>query len=272
MNDFTADDLIECYRRGVFPMGEARDDPRIFIVEPHRRGVIIPREFHVPARLARTVRADKFEITIDQDFDAVVAACAEVPGRNDTWINAPIQRLYGELFRRGQAHSVEARLDGRLVGGLYGVSLERAFFGESMFSTERDASKVCLVHLVARLIRGGYVLLDCQFQTDHLAQFGTREISQDQYKGMVSVALGAAGALGSGRGAGAGSGAGTTGAAGAAEGGATTGASTLAFGAGESGEVESLGSILGSGEVTGAWIWTGEATGPSALQAISQAS
>lgn len=268
MNDFTADDLIECYRRGVFPMGEARDDPRIFIVEPHRRGVIVPKEFHVPARLARTVRSDRFQVTVDQDFDAVVEACAEVPGRNDTWINAPIQRLYGELFRRGQAHSVEARLDGELVGGLYGVSLERAFFGESMFSTVRDASKVCLVHLVARLIRGGYVLLDCQFRTDHLAQFGTREISQDQYRGMVSVALGA-GAFGSALGSGAG--AGTTGVTGAAAGGATTGASILALGAGARGD-ESLGSILGSGEVTGACIWTGEATGPSALQAISQAS
>ena len=188
---FTVEDLLACYRMGVFPMGEARDDTRLFLVEPKRRGVIDTQHFHVPQRLARTVRADKFEIRVDTAFDEVVEACAETigPGRTETWINAPIQMLYGALFRRGQAHSVEAWTDGALVGGLYGVSLSGAFFGESMFSAARDASKVALVHLVARLRAGGYGLLDCQFMTGHLAQFGTVEISRSDYHERLDAAL-----------------------------------------------------------------------------------
>lgn len=240
---FTADDLVECYRLGVFPMGEARDDPRVFLVEPEKRGIILLNEFHVPHRLARTVRSDPFEVTADTAFEAVVDACAKPRrGHADTWINDPIRDLYRQLHARGQAHSIECRRDGELVGGLYGVSLGRAFFGESMFSTARDASKVALVHLVARLLLGGYVLLDCQFQTEHLEQFGTREIPQTDYRVLLGEALSGEGVFG------AGSGAGTTWAAGAAGAGAGLGLGLGATGAG------------------------GGLTGSGALQAISQAS
>lgn len=192
-----ADTLLECYRRGVFPMGEARDDPRVMIVEPRLRGVLDPRRFHLSRRLARTVRSDVFEVSVDRDFDAVVGACAaSAPDRDETWINHPIRMLYSELHARGAAHSVECRREGRLVGGLYGVSIGGAFFGESMFSRARDASKVALVHLVARLLAGGYDLLDCQFQTEHLEQFGTEEISQADYLRLLDRALALSGNLG----------------------------------------------------------------------------
>jgi leucyl/phenylalanyl-tRNA--protein transferase len=192
-----ADTLLDCYRRGVFPMGEARDDARVMIVEPKMRGVIDPRRFHLSRRLARTVRADLFEVTVDRDFDSVVAACAaSAPDREDTWINRPIRRLYSELHARGAAHSVECRQDDVLVGGLYGVSIGGAFFGESMFSRVRDASKVALVHLVARMLAGGYGLLDCQFQTGHLEQFGTEEIPQPDYLVRLKEALRLAGNFG----------------------------------------------------------------------------
>jgi leucyl/phenylalanyl-tRNA--protein transferase len=175
-------------------MGEARDDARVFLVDPKWRGVIDPNRFHLPSRLARTVRSDLYEIRIDTEFDTVVEACAlPAPGRTETWINAPIQILYGALFRRGRAHCVEAWKDGQLVGGLYGVSLGGVFFGESMFSTARDASKVALVHLVARLKAGGYRLLDCQFMTGHLAQFGTEEISRADYHLRLEQSLGLGG-------------------------------------------------------------------------------
>jgi leucyl/phenylalanyl-tRNA--protein transferase len=188
--DFDLEDLIACYRRGVFPMADARDDDRIFLVDPERRGVLPLRAFHVPRRLARTVRTDPFQVRVDTAFDAVVAACAASrPGRSDTWINRPIQAMYGELYRRGQAHSIECWLDGELVGGLYGVALAGAFFGESMFSTARDASKTALVHLVARLMVGRFKLLDAQFITDHLTQFGAREISRDHYRERLAEAL-----------------------------------------------------------------------------------
>jgi leucyl/phenylalanyl-tRNA--protein transferase len=187
---FTADELIACYRRGVFPMADARTDNRVFLIDPELRGVIPLGSFHVPRRLARTVRADPFEIRIDTAFPEVVEACA-VPrtGRLETWINRPIQTLYAELFARGFAHCVEAYADGRLVGGLYGVSLGGAFFGESMFSEARDASKVALVHLAARLRVGGYTLLDAQFMTEHLEQFGAQEISRPQYRARLAAAL-----------------------------------------------------------------------------------
>ena len=171
-------------------MGEARDDPRIFLVEPEQRGIIPLDRFHVPTRLKRTVRADSVTVRVDTAFDAVLDACAASgPGREDSWINAPIRRLYIELNARGQAHSIECWRDETLVGGLYGVTLGGAFFGESMFSRERDASKIALVHLVARLIAGGYMLLDAQFQTDHLSQFGTREIERESYQAMLGMAL-----------------------------------------------------------------------------------
>jgi len=187
---FTVEDLIACYRRGVFPMADAREDERIFLIDPDRRGVIPLQGFHVSHRLARTVRSGALQVRIDTAFDAVIEACAEArPGRLETWINAPIQALYGELFDRGQAHSVECWAGDDLVGGLYGVTLGAAFFGESMFSLARDASKVALTHLVARMIVGRYQLLDTQFLTGHLAQFGAQDIPRAHYRKRLALAL-----------------------------------------------------------------------------------
>lgn len=187
---FDIQDLIACYRQGIFPMADAREDNRIFLIDPERRGILPLERFHIPKRLARTVRSNRFTIKVDTAFNTVVEACAqERPERPETWINRPIQSLYGELYREGGAHSVEAWLDGELVGGLYGVALSGAFFGESMFSAERDASKVCLAHLAARLIVGGFRLLDAQFMTEHLAQFGAREIGRDEYRRRLALAL-----------------------------------------------------------------------------------
>ena len=192
---FGPDDLLACYASGVFPMGEGRDDPRVYLVEPEMRGVIPLDGLKVSSRLARTVRQDRLDIRCDTAFDSVVAACAEAGAgdRADTWINAPIRRLYGDLFRLGHAHSVECWDQERLVGGLYGVTLGGAFFGESMFSRARDASKIALVHLVARLRQGGWRLLDAQFQTDHLASLGAVEISQADYLARLRGALEAEG-------------------------------------------------------------------------------
>jgi leucyl/phenylalanyl-tRNA--protein transferase len=186
---FGPDELLQCYATGVFPMGEGRDDPRIFLVEPDQRGVIPLDRFHIPTRLKRTVRSDPFEIRADTAFDAMLDACAAPgPGREDSWINGPIRRLYIELNARGRAHSIECWREERLVGGLYGVTLGGAFFGESMFSRERDASKVALVHLVARVKRGGWRLLDAQFLTEHLSQFGAVETPQAAYLTMLKAA------------------------------------------------------------------------------------
>lgn len=191
MTAFTWRDLVQCYARGVFPMADSRDDPRVFLVDPEQRGVLpLDERFHVPRRLARTLRSEPFQLRIDTAFPAVLEACAaERAYAEDTWINAPIQALYGELFTQGLAHSVECWREGVLVGGLYGVSLGAAFFGESMFSTARDASKAALVHLVARLRFGGYRLLDSQFMTEHLAQFGAEEIGRAEYHRRLAVAL-----------------------------------------------------------------------------------
>ena len=191
---FTADDLISCYRRGVFPMADAREDAHVYLIDPDRRGVIPIDGFHLPRRLARTVRSEIYTVTVDICFARVVAECAEArPGRTETWINTPIERLYGELFARGAAHSVEVWQGEALVGGLYGVSLGAAFFGESMFSTARDASKVGLANLVARLKLGNYRLLDAQFMTEHLAQFGAEEIDRGEYRRRLAEALDAEG-------------------------------------------------------------------------------
>ena len=194
MQAFTVEDLIACYRRGVFPMAETRGDEHIYLVDPELRGVIPLQGFHVPRRLGRLIRAERFQIKIDSAFREVVSQCARPrPGRRETWISRPIQDLYQDLFLRGHAHSLETWRDGELVGGLYGVSIGRAFFGESMFSTERDASKTALVHLVARLKAGGYGLLDAQFMTEHLAQFGTHEIPRADYLDLLDHALQAEG-------------------------------------------------------------------------------
>lgn len=190
MSAFDASDLLECYARGVFPMADAREDARVFLIDPERRGVIPLDRFHVSRRLARTVRGDPFEVRLDTAFHRVVLECAASgPGRTETWINRPIEALYLQLHEAGHAHSVECWLDGDLVGGLYGVSLRGAFFGESMFSRRRDASKVALVHLVARLIAGGFRLLDAQFMTEHLSQFGAEEIARTAYHRRLGQAL-----------------------------------------------------------------------------------
>lgn len=190
MSAFDARDLLDCYARGVFPMADAREDAQVFLIDPERRGVIPLAGFHVSRRMTRTVRADPFEVRVDTAFHEVVLACAEPrPGRTETWINRPIEALYLELFKLGHAHSIECWHEGDLVGGLYGVSLGGAFFGESMFSRRRDASKVALIHLVGRLIAGGYQLLDAQFMTEHLEQFGATEITRTDYQRRLKSAL-----------------------------------------------------------------------------------
>ncbi len=188
--EITPEILLKAYAAGIFPMAEDADDPSLFWVEPRERGIIPLDAFHISKRLARTVRSDHFEVRVDQDFDAVIAGCA-APGidREKTWISGRIRELYGDLFDAGHCHTVEVYRDGRLVGGLYGVRLKGAFFGESMFHTERDASKVALVHLVARLRRGGFSLLDTQFVTSHLAQFGAVEVPRREYKRLLAAAL-----------------------------------------------------------------------------------
>jgi leucyl/phenylalanyl-tRNA--protein transferase len=188
--EITPDVLLKAYACGIFPMAESADDPGLYWIEPQLRGVIPLDDFHMPRRLARTVRADRFEIRIDQDFPTVIAACAApAKGRGKTWINRRIRKLYSELFLRGHCHTVEAWREGKLVGGLYGVRLGRAFFGESMFHLERDASKVALVHLIARLKRGGFRLLDAQFMTAHLANFGAIEVERERYQQLLAEAL-----------------------------------------------------------------------------------
>ena len=190
VSGFDVETLVDCYRRGLFPMAETRTDETIYLIDPEQRGVIPLDRFHLSRRLARTIRAGRFEVRIDGAFAEVISECAQPqPGRTETWINPAIESLYGELYGRGMAHSVESWLEGRLVGGLYGVSLGGAFFGESMFSRERDASKVALAHLVARLRTGGYRLLDAQFITGHLTQFGAEEIPRAAYQRRLAIAL-----------------------------------------------------------------------------------
>ncbi|MCM5558327.1 leucyl/phenylalanyl-tRNA--protein transferase [Pleomorphomonas sp. JP5] len=186
----TADILLKAYAVGMFPMAESADDPNLFWIEPEWRGVIPLDGFRVSHRLARTMRRGVFDMRIDTDFFGVLDGCAApAPGREKTWINATIRKLYGELFARGHCHTIESWQDGQLVGGLYGVSIGGAFFGESMFSRVTDASKVALVHLVARLRAGGYKLLDTQFVTEHLARFGAIEVPKRIYGQRLSAAL-----------------------------------------------------------------------------------
>ena len=188
--EITPELLLRAYRAGLFPMAESRRGDRLYWLDPEQRGVIPLAAFHLPRRLRRTVLSGAFEVTSNRDFAGIVAGCAApAEGREDTWINTEIERLFGALHRLGHAHSVEVWHDGRLVGGLYGVSLGAAFFGESMFSRVRDASKVALVHLVARMRVMGFRLLDAQFQTAHLAQFGCREVPRAAYKRLLSEAV-----------------------------------------------------------------------------------
>jgi leucyl/phenylalanyl-tRNA--protein transferase len=188
--EVTPELMLRAYRAGLFPMAETRRGDRLYWLDPELRGVLPLGGFHLPRRLLRTVLAGRFEVAVDHDFAATIAGCAAAaPGREDTWINPEIERLFTELHRLGYAHSVECRQEGELVGGLYGVTMGGAFFGESMFSRARDASKVALVHLVARLRIGGFRLLDTQFLTNHLAQFGAVEIGRDAYKALLAAAL-----------------------------------------------------------------------------------
>ena len=190
MAEFTLDDLIDCYRSGIFPMSDARDDDYLFLVDPPMRGVLPLDGFHVSSRLARTVRRDDYAVRVDTSFRQVIELCAEAASdRPSTWISHSIQALYQALFARGLAHSVEVWREDRLIGGLYGVAIGGAFFGESMVSRESDASKIALVHLVARLKVGGYTLLDCQFQTEHLKQFGVVEIPKARYLDLLADAV-----------------------------------------------------------------------------------
>ena len=192
--EITSELMLRAYRHGLFPMAETRRGERLYWLDPERRGVLPLEDFHLSRRLARTVLSDRFEVAADRDFAATIAGCAAaMPGREDTWINPQIEALFSELHRMGIAHSVECRAAGTLVGGLYGVALGGAFFGESMFSHARDASKVALVHLVARLRLGGFQLLDTQFVTAHLAQFGAVEIPREQYRRRLASALEAPG-------------------------------------------------------------------------------
>jgi len=187
----TPEILLRAYAAGIFPMSETRDDDELFWVDPEYRGIIPLDDLHVPRKLKKLIRTRPFEVHLNRDFESVMHACAESgEGRRETWINKEIIRLYTGLHRMGHAHSVECWLDGELVGGLYGVSLKGAFFGESMFSRVRDASKVALVYLVALLNDGGYTLLDAQFVTDHLRQFGAFEIPRKRYHDFLDKALG----------------------------------------------------------------------------------
>lgn len=190
MARFGVDDLIACYRRGVFPMAESRDDRELFLVDPEWRCILPLDEFHVPRRLARTIRSERFVFSADRRFEEVIDGCAApAPDRDETWISPQIRALYIELHRRGLAHSIEVWEEGALVGGLYGVALGSAFFGESMFSRARDASKAALVHLAARLRLGGFTLLDAQFVTPHLEQFGARTLSRRAFHEQLVFAL-----------------------------------------------------------------------------------
>jgi len=195
--EITPEVLLKAYACGIFPMAESAEDPALYWIEPDMRGIIPLDRFHVPARLARTVRSDRYTVTVNRDFEGVLDGCAEPqPGRQRTWINTRIRMLYRKLYERRHCHSVEVYDGDALVGGLYGVSLGRAFFGESMFHRARDASKVALVHLIARLKAGGFKLLDTQFVTDHLKTFGAVEVPRRQYHKLLEAALGSDGDFG----------------------------------------------------------------------------
>jgi len=195
--EITPEVLLKAYACGIFPMADSADDPALYWIEPEMRGIIPLDRFHMPSRLVRTVRSDRFTVTLNRDFDGVLDGCAEPqPDRPRTWINARIRGLYRKLYDRRHCHSLEVYDGDALVGGLYGVTLGRAFFGESMFHRARDASKVALVHLMARLKVGGFKLLDTQFVTDHLRTFGAVEVPRRQYHKLLEAALAGEGDFG----------------------------------------------------------------------------
>lgn len=188
--EITPQVLMKAYACGIFPMAESADDPALHWIEPQNRGVLPLDAIHVPKRLKRTIRTTPLQVRIDTEYEGVIDGCAGArEGRDSTWINGRIRSLYRELFRLGHCHTVEIWDGDRLVGGLYGVALEGAFFGESMFSYERDASKIALVYLAARLIHGGFRLLDTQFVTEHLKQFGTIEIDRTAFHRRLEQAI-----------------------------------------------------------------------------------
>ncbi|MEW6436817.1 MAG: leucyl/phenylalanyl-tRNA--protein transferase [Pseudomonadota bacterium] len=188
--EITPDILLRAYSIGLFPMAESAEDQNLFWIDPEARGVFPLDSMIVSRKLARIIRSDRFEVRIDHDFEAVIDACASVgEGREKTWINHRIKKLYGQLFELGRVHTVEAWRDGALAGGLYGVALGGAFFGESMFHRQRDASKVALVHLAGRLVAGGFSLLDTQFVTPHLQSLGAIEVSKEAYRIMLADAV-----------------------------------------------------------------------------------
>lgn len=182
--------LLKAYACGIFPMSESAEDKGLFWVEPEERGILPLSEFHIPRRLKKTIRNTPYRVLINQDFEGVIDGCAQSKSRREvTWINAEIRKLYTGLYSMKKCHSVEVYDDQKLVGGLYGVHLGSAFFGESMFSDVTDASKIALVHLVARLIAGGFTLLDTQFTTEHLLTFGAREIPRSRYHLLLDSAI-----------------------------------------------------------------------------------
>ena len=188
--EITPQVLLKAYSCGIFPMAESADDPALYWIEPQQRGVLPLKTIHLSSRLAQTIRNTPLEVRIDTHFHGVIDGCAASrPGRRTTWINGRIRSLYGELFDAGHCHTVEVWEDGSLAGGLYGVALQGAFFGESMFSTVRDASKIALIHLAARLIHGGFTLLDTQFVTEHLRQFGAHEVERAEFHELLETAL-----------------------------------------------------------------------------------
>jgi leucyl/phenylalanyl-tRNA--protein transferase len=268
MIEITPQVLLKAYACGIFPMAESAEDNALYWIEPERRGILPLDRAHVPHRLARTIRQGGFEVRIDTDFDAVIDGCAAPrAGRRSTWINGRIRSLYTNLFALGHCHTVEVWSGGELIGGLYGVHLGRAFFGESMFSRARDASKIALVYLIARLKYGGFVLLDTQFLTEHLASFGAIEVGRAEFQRLLEDALycpgngnveGAAGGRGGrgGRGffGGAGAGAGAAAAAGAGAAGASAAGAAGAAGA------------------AAFWSLPAGATGSEVLQLVSQTS
>lgn len=182
----TTDLLLHAYRTGIFPMAEHQSDPEIFWVEPRRRGILPLDGFHISRSLAKRLRRDDYQVTLNRDFQGVIDGCAD---RQETWINSEIRRLYGELFTQGRAHSLEVWDQATLIGGVYGVTVGRVFCGESMFSRQRDASKIALAWMVDLLNRTGFALFDTQFLTPHLATLGGIEITRDQYRARLEDAL-----------------------------------------------------------------------------------
>lgn len=236
MIEITPQVLLKAYACGIFPMAESAEDNALYWIEPERRGILPLDRVHIPKRLARTIRRGGFEVRVDKNFEAVIEGCAAPrSGRRSTWINGRIRGLYRELFALGHCHTVEVWQEGELTGGLYGVHLGRAFFGESMFSRARDASKIALVYLIARLKYGGFTLLDTQFVTGHLARFGAIEVSREEFQRFLEDALGGGRvAHGSGAGASAAAG-GVSGAVASAAAGGASGAGASAASAGASG-------------------------------------